>query len=274
MSFMISLVRERRAMSDDSIQVKVHPPAGTIILNRPKKRNALSRRMLAELKQAIEDLHQERRVRAVIVTGAGAAFSAGTDVTELQETSQEENPLSVWHEDTLRLRELFDTMLQFPKPIIAAVNGPVLGTSAGLILAADVVVAAREATFGLPEPRWGLVAGMIAPLLVFRIGGGHAARLLLTSQEIDADEAHRVGLFHETVATDVVWARAAEIAAECAQGAPEALQLSRRLLNEMIGEHLGTLLSAGAAVTATAHTTEAATEGMSAFVEKREPNWP
>jgi enoyl-CoA hydratase/carnithine racemase len=115
---------------------------------------------------------------------------------------------------------------------------------------------------------------MIAPLLVFRLGGGHAARLLLTAEDIDAQEAHRIGLFHELVDTDLVWARSAQIASECARAAPEALQLTRRLLNEMIGEHLGTLLSAGAAVTATAHTTEAAAEGMSAFVEGREPNWP
>ena len=271
---MISHAAEGKTMTDNSIQVKVHPPVGTIILNRPKKRNALSRRMLDDLKQAIDDLLQERRVRAVIVTGAGDVFCAGTDITELHQTSQEENHLSVWHEDSVRLRDLFESMLRFPKPIIAAVNGPVLGTGAGLILAADVVVAHQQGTFGLPEPRWGLVAGMIAPLLVFRVGGGHAARLLLTSQEIDAGEAHRVGLFHEIVEPDLVWARAAQIAAECARAAPEALQLTRRLLNEMIGEHLGTLLSAGAAVAATAHTTEAAVEGMSAFVEGRDPNWP
>lgn len=261
-------------MSDDLIQVKVHPPAGTIILNRPQKQNALTRRMLGDLKQAVEDLLQERRVRAVIVTGAGDSFSAGADLAELHETSQEDDPLSVWHEDSVRLQEMFDSLLQFPKPIIAAVNGPVHGTAAGLILTADVVVAHQAATFGLPEPRWGLVAGLIAPLLVFRIGGGHAARLLLTSLEIDAAEARRVGLFHETVAPDLVWARAAQLAAECARAAPEALQLTRRLMNEMIGEHLGTLLSAGAAVSATAHTTEAALEGMSAFVEGREPHWP
>jgi methylglutaconyl-CoA hydratase len=271
---MISHVSESRNMPKNSVQVKVHPPAGTIILNRPDHRNALSRCMMKEFLQAVGDLQMERHVRAIIVTGAGDAFCAGTDLAELHETNQQEDPLPVWHDDSVRYRELLDALLQFPKPVIAAVNGPVMGTGAGLLLAADVIVADRNATFGLPEPRWGLVAGMIAPLLVFRLGGGHAARLLLTAEEIDAQEAHRIGLFHELVDADLVWARSAQIASECARAAPEALQLTRRLLNEMIGEHLGTLLSAGAAVTATAHTTEAAAEGMLAFVEGREPHWP
>jgi enoyl-CoA hydratase/carnithine racemase len=261
-------------MPESFVQVKVHPPAGTIILDRPDERNALSRAMMQEFLQAMSDLNVERKVRAIIITGAGQAFCAGSDVAELHATNQQKDPLPVWHDDSLRYRELLDALLQTPKPVIAAVNGPVQGTGAGLLVAADVIVAERNATFGLPEPRWGLVAGMIAPLLVFRVGGGHAARLLLTAEDIGAPEAHRIGLFHELVDTDLVWARSAQIASECARAAPEALQLTRRLLNEMIGEHLGTLLSAGAAVTATAHTTEAAAEGMSAFVEGREPHWP
>jgi enoyl-CoA hydratase/carnithine racemase len=271
---MITHVAERRTMPEGSVQIKVHPPAGTIILNRPDTRNALSRRLMRELRQALSDLHMERKVRAVVITGAGNAFCAGADLAELHETNQQEDPHPIWHDDSVRYRELLDALLQLPKPIIAAVNGPVLGTGAGLLLAADVVVADRNAIFGLPEPRWGLVAGMIAPLLVFRVGGGHAARVLLTAEDVDAREAHRIGLFHELVDADLVWARSAQIASECARAAPEALQLTRRLLNEMIGEHLGTLLSAGAAVSATAHTTEAAAEGLTAFVEGRDPNWP
>lgn len=261
-------------MPEALIQVKVHPPAGTLILNRPGKQNAISRLLLEQINEAIDDLHHDKRVRAIIITGGGDSFCSGVDVDELHETNKQDDPLEVWHSDSLKYRELIDSLLRFPKPVIAAVNGPVLGSGAAFVLTADVVVAHSGAVFGLPEPRWGLVSGLISPLLVFRIGGGHAARLLLTAQEIDAEEAQRVGLFHELVAPDLVWARSAEIASQCARAAPEALQLTRRLLNEMIGEYLGTQLSAGAAVSATAHTTEAAAEGMSAFVEGREPNWP
>ena len=259
---------------ESSIQVKVHGPSGTIVLNRPAKRNALSRFMMAQLSQAFGDLHQERRVRAVILTGAGSAFCSGLDLAEIQETRQQQDALEQWHRDVVQYQELLEQMLLFPKPIIAAVKGPAVAAGAGLVLAADIVVASPEAKFGLPEPRRGLVAGLVAPLLTFRIGGGHAANLLLTARLADAAESHRLGVFHELTSHETLWARAHQLAQECAQSAPESLQLTKRMLNETIGDYLRTLLSAGAAASATARTTEAAGEGLAAFLEKREPRWP
>src|SRR5205823_10590551 len=95
----------------------------------------------------------------------------------------------------------------------------------GLMLASDIVVAAERVKFGLPEPKRGIVAGMVAPLLVFRIGASHAANLLLTARTIEAAEAHRIGLVHEIIKSDLVWARAQEIAGEIAASAPESIQL-------------------------------------------------
>jgi methylglutaconyl-CoA hydratase len=256
-----------------TVTVKKNVPSGTIVLNRPEKRNALSRQMLTDLAQALDDLHQERKVRAVILTGAGTAFCAGMDLAEMQATNQQPNALAQWHDDAVQYRELLDKLLQFPKPIIAAVNGPVMAGGAGLLLASDIVIAAPEAKFGLPEPRRGIVAGMVAPLLAFKIGGSHAANLLLTSRTIEATEAQRMGLYHEIVSGDLVWARAQEIAGEIAQSAPEAIQLTKKLLNETIGEHVATQLYAGAAASAAARTTDAAREGLAAFLEKREPKW-
>jgi methylglutaconyl-CoA hydratase len=261
------------AMSGPLVKVHVHQHTGTIILNRPEKRNALSRALMAELDQALGDLHLERRVRAVILTGAGPAFCAGMDLSEMLETSRQDDAQARWAEDASTYQELLETMLQFPKPLIAAVNGPALAGGAGLMLACDLAIAAESATFGLPEPRRGLVAGVVSPLLAFRIGAGHAGYLLLTAKSIDSAWAHRIGLIHEVVHADHVWPRAVELSVECARGAPESLQLTKRMLNETIGEHLRTLLTAGAAVSATARTTEAAAEGLAAFLEKREPEW-
>jgi methylglutaconyl-CoA hydratase len=256
------------------VKIHVHGQTGSLILNRPDKRNALSRALLAELHQALDDLHLERRVRAVVITGSGSAFCAGMDLQEMLATSKEPDPHPVWHNDAVIYRDLLEAMLQFPKPLIAAVGGPAIAGGAGLMLACDMVVAADNATFGLPEPRRGLVAGIVAPLLTFRIGAGQAGYLLLSSKTITAADAYRIGLFHELVHPDQVWARAVQLSEELAAGAPEALQLTKRMLNETIGEHLRTLLSAGAAASATARTTEAASEGLAAFLEKREPHWP
>jgi enoyl-CoA hydratase/carnithine racemase len=261
-------------MAAGLVKLTLREHTATVVLNRPEKRNALNRALLADLAQALDDLHLERRVRAVVLTGAGPAFCAGMDLGEMRDTAKLERPHERWQEDAVIYQELLTQMLHFPKPLIAAVNGPAVAGGAGLVLGCDIVLAAEEAQFGLPEPRRGIVAGLVTPILVFRIGAGHAARLLLTGTPIDAAEARRIGLFHEVLKADHLWPRAHEVAAECARCAPEAIQLTKRMLNETVGEHLSTLLSAGAAVSATARTTEAAQEGLNAFLEKREPKWP
>lgn len=256
-----------------SIQVKKNLPSGTIVLNRPEKRNALTRQMLTDLSQAFSDLHGEKQVRAVILIGNGPAFCAGMDLSEMQQTAAQPNAQEQWYEDSVQYRELIEQMLQFPKPIIAAVNGPAVAGGAGLVLASDIVLATSSAKFGLPEPKRGIVAGMVAPLLAFRVGGGIATQLLLRANVIDAAEAHRLGLFQHLVGEDLIWAQAQEIAKEVAESAPEAILLTKRMIYENIGEQMIMQLSAGAAASATARTTEAAVEGLAAFFEKRAPHW-
>lgn len=255
------------------VQVASRPPLGIITLQRPEKRNALSRALIEEIAQAFDDLHQERKVRAVVLTGSGKAFCAGMDLDEMLAASKADNAWHIWQEDAVLYRDLVEKMLRFPKPIIAAVNGPAMAGGLGLLLACDLAIATSAASVGLPEPRRGLVAGIVSPLLVFRIGAAHSAPLLLTARTFDAAEAHRIGLLHEIVTDDALLTRAAQLAAEISAGAPEAVQLTKRMLNETIGEALFTQLSAGAAASATARTTDAAKEGLSAFLEKREPKW-
>jgi enoyl-CoA hydratase/carnithine racemase len=256
------------------VRLEIRQHTAVVTLNRPEKRNALNRALLAELQQVFEDLHLEKRVRAVILTGAGNVFCAGMDLGEMLETSKQPNAAELWHGDAAAYRDFVEYTLRFPKPIIAAVNGPAIAGGAGLVLACDLTVAAHEATFGLPEPLRGIIAGLVAPLLTFRIGGGQAARLLLGVQTIEAREAHRIGLFHEIVSADSLPERADAIAAQCAKCAPPALLQTKRMLNETIGEQMLIQLGAGAAASATARTTEEAREGLAAFLEKREPKWP
>lgn len=255
------------------IKARKDIPSGTIVLNCPERCNALSRRSIEQLLQAFDDFHQERRVRALILTGAGDHFCSGTDLVEIRESMDDQNATSRWYEDATQYSELIDVMLRFPKPIIVAVNGPVYGSGVGLVLASDLVIASNTCQLGLPEPRRGLVACQVAPLLAFRVGASHASRLLLSGTTIDANEAHRIGIFHELISTDLVWARANEVAIECSRNAPESIQLTKKMLNETIGEQLSMFHSIGAANAATARTTDAAVEGVNAFLEKRDPNW-
>ena len=138
---------------------------------------------------------------------------------------------------------------------------------------ADVVVAGESAVIDFPESRRGLSAGFTAPLLSFRLGSGGSPRLLMTGETLVSTKAMRLGLFHEVVSDDFVWARANEIASDCAQGARETHQMTKQMINETIGEQMLTQLSIAAANTAAARTTDAAQEGIAAFLEKRDPRW-
>lgn len=260
-------------MQSDLIEVKVTDCAGTIVLNRPDHGNRMTRLMVQQIHEALDDLYLEKKVRAIILTGAADVFSEGLDWRELQTDDGDPLAQQRWGEDAAAWRDLILRMLEITKPIIASVNGAALSEGAGLVLASDMVVAAEGASFGLPDPRYGLVAGVSAPLLSFRVGAGHAARLLLSSTTINATESHRVGLFQEVTPHEKVWARAMELARECAAGAPEANQLTKRLLNETVGEQLETQLASGAVMRATAFTTEAAQEGLAAYAENRAPKW-
>ena len=262
---------------NDQIEVRVTGNVGTIVLNRPQHDNALTQFMLGQLLEALDDLYRERRVRGIILTGAGDSFSTGLDVEELLGELQQDAdspPMSPeWGEEAATYRDVILRILETTKPIIAAVNGPALSGGAGLVAACDIVVASQEACFGLPDPRRGLVAGVVTPLLCFRLGAGLAARLLLSSEVVSAPEAMSMGIFHDLIEPDKVWARAAELVDQCAAGSSEAIQLTKRLIFETAGEELATQLAAGAAMSATIRTTENAREGMAAFLGGRPPEW-
>ena len=260
--------------AEDAVKVRVDGCSGTIILNNVNKRNAINRAMLEQLREALGDLHQEKRVRGVIVTGNETAFSSGTDLTEIRETMGDNDPQQTWFADSLAQKELIEQMLRFPKPIVSAVNGPALGFGATMVLASDLVVGTAEATFGFPETQRGLVPGLAAPLLAFRLGSAAAADFLLRAEVASAEDCSARGIYHWLVDADLVWAKADAIIRDLCAKDPSAISMTKRLLNETIGENLFTQLSAGAAATASARTTAAAKEGVESFLEKRDPEWP
>lgn len=258
------------------VDVKVHGKIATILMDRAELRNALNPQMLEDLSTALSDVHQERRVRAVVLTGSGDHFCSGMDLRIFSAISEMPEPdaLPQWYAAWQRLTEVFEQMLRFPKPIVAAVDGAAVGAGLGLALAADIIVASKRSSFSAVAVRRGLVGGATAALLNFRFGSALAARMLLTGQPIEAAEAYRLGMCLEPVPPEQIWVAASELANQCSHSPREAVQATKRLLNEGIGETLLTQLAAGAANSATLCTTEAAMEGIRAFVEGREPNWP
>jgi methylglutaconyl-CoA hydratase len=256
------------------VRLQKNPPSGTIILGDSSNHNALSRQMIQDLIQALGDFHREKSVRAVILTSTGSTFCSGVDLKEWSEIHGTDDALEVWQDLATELQELVETMLRFPKPIIAAVDGKVIGAGLAILLAADLVVGTPQASLYSNAPKLGLVSGIVAPLLTFRLGAAIASRLLLANEPLSADQAHGWGLFQYKTTSDLVWVKASQLASQIAETSVESMQMTKRLLNEMIGESLWTHLISGAAVMATVCSTDAAAEGLKSFKEKRTPQFP
>lgn len=256
------------------ISVKVTDHTGTIILDRPARCNALGLSMVAAISEALDDLRLEKRVRGVVLTGTGSHFCAGADVKELHELACGEEPMKHWFETSQATKSLLEQMLHYPKPIVAAVDGCVIAEGFALVLACDLIVASHRAEFSIPSSRLGIVSGLAVPLLSFRAGAAVASQVAIGGETLKAQDAKHLGLVHHLVEADQIWVRAQNWVESISADAAEAVQLTKKVLNETVGEQLQTMLASGAAAMATSLTTEAAAEGLKAFVEKREPAFP
>lgn len=250
-----------------TITLTSHGPHVTVVtIANPSKANAMSRAMLAELADVWQQLDDDATCRAIVVTGAGdRAFTAGADVS---------GDLSASEETAVMVNRALLKTEPFSKPIIAAVNGACLGGGIELLLATDVRLAAPHATFGLPEVKWAIYPfGGAAAKLVHQIGHVHAMRLLLTAENIDAEEALRIGLVNEVLPADEVVERAIATAEMIAANSPMAVQAVKRFVSSGIAEAAQEREPFEQALGDAVRASPDFTEGVSAFRERRQPTY-
>lgn len=243
--------------------------AVVLTLNRPERRNALSPRMIAELCDAMQRFSQ-RRSGVLILTGAGAAFSAGMDLEHLQSLAGRTQ--AEHREDSERIRELFWTLYACPLPTIAAVNGHAIAGGTGLATICDFTLAVPEAKFGYTEAKIGFVPAVVSAFLVRQVGEKQARDLLLTARLFSAEEARALGLINEVVAAPVL-ERAHALAQALLRNSPESLRATKRLLLEDSRSVLTQQLDAAVEANLAARATPDFFEGVSSFLEKRTPVW-
>ncbi|MGL4421641.1 MAG: enoyl-CoA hydratase-related protein [Gemmataceae bacterium] len=242
-----------------------------ITLNRPEKRNALSRALIADLTRAFETLRDEETVRAVVLTGNGPTFCAGMDLDELQATAASADEAELVWEDAHKLSALFELIYTLPKPTVAAVNGAAVAGGAGLVTVCDLAVAVPGAKFGYPEVRRGLVAAMVLPHLLRHVGERTARWLLLTGELIETHDAVRLGLINALMVENQLLAQATEWARQCGLGGPKALATTKDLLRRCSRQSASVYELAKAS--AEPRLTDECREGLGAFFAKRTPNW-
>jgi enoyl-CoA hydratase/carnithine racemase len=250
-----------------TITLSSHGPHVTVVtIDNPSKANAMSRATLAELADAWRQLDDDATCRAIVVTGAGdRAFTAGADVS---------GDLSASEETAAMINRALLKTEPFSKPIVAAVNGACLGGGIELLLATDVRFAAPHATFGLPEVKWAIYPfGGAAAKLVHQIGHVHAMKLLLTAENIDADEALRIGLVNEVLPADEVMERAIATAEAIAANSPMAVQAVKRFVSSGIAEAAQEREPFEQTLGDAVRASPDFTEGVAAFRERRQPTY-
>jgi len=258
-------------MSESVVHYEVRDPAAIVTLNRPDRRNAISRALVAGVTDAMQRARDAAAVRCVILTGAGSSFCAGMDLAELSESIQRTTDADNIWKDALNLATLYDLIYTLPKPTIAAVNGPAVAGGAGFVTVCDLAVAVPEAKFGYPEVRRGLVAAMVMPHLLRHIGERMARYLLLTGEMIDAAEAHRAGLINAVVPTTELLDRALARSRSLAEGGPNALTRTKQLLHQFSRQTLS--IQEAAQASAAPRLTEECRQGLEAFFAKRPAPW-
>lgn len=249
------------------------PPGVVITLNRPDKRNALSRELIAALTEAFERARDDPSARAVILTGAGPVFCAGMDLVELSammNQTPEESEGQVWS-DALHLANLYELIYTLPKPTIAAVNGAAVAGGAGLVTLCDLAVTVPEARFGYPEVRRGLVGAMVMPHLLRHVGERLARYLLLTGELIDAETAYRHGFVNEVVEKARLMDTARAWCQSLAEGGPIALAKTKALLRQFSRQALS--VEERARGSAEPRLSEECRRGLEAFFAKRPAPW-
>jgi len=245
-------------------------PLAIITLNRPDKRNAISYELINELLRVLGEV-ENSPTQILVLTGAGKAFCSGMDLDDLRSIAGRAPEENLADSRTMAL--LFRMLYEFPKVTISAVNGPAIAGGCGLATLCDFTLASTEAKFGYTEVRIGFVPAIVSTFLLRQLGEKHARDLLLTGRIIGAEEAFRMGLVNETVAPDRLLSRARELAASLLQNSPASLLATKRLLKGYAAADLGSQVAAAIDENARIRTTADFREGISSFLEKRDPRW-
>ncbi len=253
----------------ETILIEKRDKVAILTINRPDKLNALNSKVHSEGVSALEKLRKDDSVRVVVITGAGEkSFVAGADISEFA------GQTPVTQRDLFHEKKLFNTIDNFPKPVLAMINGFCLGGGNELALACDIRIASENARFAQPEINLGIMCGGGGTQRLTRlIGEGRAMEIILTGDMIDAQKALQFGLVNHVFPLEELEIKTLEFAAKIAEKAPIALQMSKEAVKFASRSNLDEGLRREVDLFAICFSTEDKTEGVSAFLEKREANF-
>ena len=257
----------------ENIQLDIQNNIATITLNRPEVRNAMDEETIAQLHAAFDRVAGDDGVRVLVLRGEGKAFCAGGDLNCMRRAadySEEENIA-----DAQNLGDMIYALNTLNKPTIAMVHGAVYGGGVGLVCACDIALGLEDSRFCLSEVKIGLIPSVISPYVLAAIGERQARRFYQTAEVLDAEKALSVGLLHEAFSTEKAQQQALDdLLAQIKQNSPKAMGVAKAQIFKIAHKKLDEdLVAETARDIAAQRATDEGKEGVSAFLEKRKPNW-
>jgi methylglutaconyl-CoA hydratase len=258
-------------MTDEPLAITTDGAVVRITMTRPDRRNAFDATLIGALTAAFRSAPARPGARVVVLAGEGTSFSAGADLHWMRGSlalSAEQN-----RDDALALADMLAAISECPLPVVARVQGHALGGGGGLVCAADIAIAADDATIGFPEVRLGIVAAAISPYVVRRIGPGAARAMFLTGRAADPAEALRVGLVHAVAPADGLDDAVAATVRDLVAGGPQALAATKRLLDECSAPLAAGVREGTAERIAAIRVGGEAQAGIRAFLDRERAPW-
>jgi len=244
----------------------------TLTLNRPEKHNAFDDRMITDLLQALDNIGKDKSVRVLVLRAAGKSFCAGADLDWIRRMADYDFAQNL--ADARRLAQLMYRLNRLHKPVIARVQGASYGGGVGLIACCDIAIASDNAIFSLSEVRLGLIPSVISPYLIAAIGSRAARRYFLSGECFDAARALQLSLVHEVVEPESLDARLEQCIDALLNSGPSAQAAAKELIEQVQGRAIDeSLIEETARRIAEVRASDEAREGLTAFLEKRKPDW-
>ena len=242
-----------------------------VTLNRPQVHNAMNPEMINALLTVFRELPHREDVRVVVLTGEGRSFCAGADLAFMRaaaDYSFEQNAA-----DSELIFDLMKVIDECPKPVVGRINGAAIGGGVGLVSCCDIVVAVERAHFGLSEVRLGILPAVISPFVLAKIGEANGRELFLTGERFDAHHAQRIGLVQHVVTEEQLDAKVNERVQHLLLAAPGAQAAAKELIRFVTKQPKSETRDYTTRLIAQRRVSDEGHEGMSAFLEKRQPTW-
>ena len=243
-----------------------------VILNNPDKHNAFDDQMIIELTNAFNALAANANVRIMLLKSEGKSFSAGADLEWMKRMASYSYQQNL--NDAHALAAMLKALHQMPIPTIARVQGAAFGGAVGLVSCCDIALASSNASFALSEVKIGLVPSTISPYVIAAIGERHAKRYFMTAERFDANTALQIELVHEAVEKSLLDDKVEQLVTAILSNGPEAVAVAKQLIFAVSGKPIDSkLIEHTCEVIAGIRVSPQGQEGLSAFLDKRKPNW-